>query len=309
MPFKIRQLEAFRAVSDSGSVTKAASTLGVSQPAVSRLMADFAREVGFDLFHRRNGVLVPTSDAQYLLSEVKRVLDGLDHLDDLHRDITERKGGHIRIACLPGFATSFLPRVLADFLRDRPGVTVTLEPDRPERILEWIIGEQYDCAITDGFIGHPATDSEDLYIRTMCVLPPGHPLRAKPVITPQDLADEKIIHTRRDSRFFYHVAKAFSDAKTPLNSLIEVRQFTTACTLVSEGMGASIVSELDAEEYRDTGIVIRPFEPGITHRLSILRPATGASAPVVLDFINAFTTAIQPFVAPTDDMALHPHAT
>ncbi|MGR3715069.1 MAG: LysR substrate-binding domain-containing protein [Shimia sp.] len=297
MPFKIRQLEAFRAIADSGSVTKAAARLGVSQPAVSRLMTDFSREVGFELFHRRLGVLKPTSDARYLLSEVKRVLDGLDHLDDLHRDITERTGGHIRIACLPGFATSLLPKVMVQFLQDRPGVTVTLEPDRPERILEWIIGQQYDCGITDGFIGHPATESQDLHVRTVCILPKGHPLQSKAMITPEDLAQEKMIHTRRDSRFFYHVAKAFSDAKTPLNSLVEVRQFTTACTMVAAGMGASIVSALDAEEYRSTGIVVRPFLPEITHKITILRPASGARSPVVLDFIDSFLDSVRPFLA------------
>lgn len=296
LKFKLRQLEAFRAVAESGSVTKAATLLGISQPAVSRLMSDFANSVGFELFHRRRGVLEPTSDSRYLLSEVTRILDSLDHLDDLRRDIAERKGGHIRVACLPGFATSHLPRVLVKFLNERPGVTVTLEPDRPERILEWIIGEQYDCGLTDGFIGHPATQSQDLFLRTVCILPPGHPLKDKKSITPSDLAGEKIIHTRRDSRFYHRLSRAFSDDKVQINSLVEVRQFTTACTMVAEGMGASIVSAMDAEEYRDTGIIVRPFLPSIYHRLSILRPASGASSPVVLDFIDAFVESLHPYL-------------
>jgi DNA-binding transcriptional LysR family regulator len=57
------------------------------------------------------------------------------------------KAGHLRVACRPGFATSHLPDTIAKFMAERPGVTVTLVPDRPERILEWIIGEQYDCGI------------------------------------------------------------------------------------------------------------------------------------------------------------------
>ena len=102
MKFQLRQLEAFQAVAETGNVTKAAKHLGVSQPAVSRLLSDFARSVGFELFDRRQGVLVATPEARYLLAEVKRILDGLDHLEDLRRDLTERTGGHIRIACLPG---------------------------------------------------------------------------------------------------------------------------------------------------------------------------------------------------------------
>ena len=128
-------------------------------------------------------------------------------------------------------------------------MTVTLEPDRPERILEWIIGEQYDCGITDGFLGHPATHSQDLFMRSVCILPKGHFLQEKTHVTPTDLAGEKMIHTRRDSRFYQHLSRAFSDHGAAIDSLVEVRQFTTACTMVRDGMGASVVSAIDAEGF------------------------------------------------------------
>lgn len=260
-------------------------------------MSDFSASVGFDLFTRSRGVLEPTSDSRYLLAEVQRILERLDHLDDLRRDLTERKRGHIRIACLPGFATSHLPGVLVRFLKARPGVTVSLEPDRPERILEWIIGEQYDCGITDGFLGHPATHSQDLYIQSACILPPGHPLGEKEEITPNDLASERMIHTRRDSQFFQHLSRAFTECDEEISSLVEVRQFTTACTMVSKGVGAAVVSAIDAEAFRPTGIIIRPFRPNIFHRLSILQPASGPSSPIVLDFVDEFAESLRPFLA------------
>lgn len=297
MKFQIRQLEAFRAVAESGSITKAAEALGVSQPAVSRLMSDFSKSVGFELFQRRRGMLEPTTDSRYLLAEVSRILDRLDHLDDLRRDIAERKSGHIRIACLPGFATSHLPGVLVDFLEDRPGVTVTLEPDRPERILEWIIGEQYDCGITDGFTGHPATEATDVSIRSVLIMPKGHPMETKPILTPKDISQEKLIHSRRDSPFFRQLERAFADDGAEMNSWIEVRQFTAACTIVAQGHGVSVVSALDAEAFRGKGIAIRPFAPQMPHRLSILRPVTGNASPLVFDFIKAFTDSLAPFTA------------
>ncbi len=304
MKFQLRQLEAFRAVADTGSMTKAAKQLGVSQPAVSRLLSDFSQSVGIELFTRQRGGLEPTSNSRYLLVEVQRILDGLDHLDELRRDLVERTGGHVRIACLPGFATSHLPGVLVNFLKERPNVTVTLEPDRPERILEWIIGQQYDCGITDGFLGHPATSSQDLFIKSVCILPAGHPLENRDHITPADLAKERLIHTRRDSRFFHRLSRSFSEAGAEINSLVEVRQFTTACTMVREGLGASVVSALDAEAFRPSGIVIKPFEPQIFHRLSILQPVSGPSSPIVLDFVDLFVESLQPYLAPENK----PHA-
>jgi len=297
LAFKLRQLEAFRAVAQTGSVTRAAQELGISQPAVSRLLADFSKSVEFSLFVREAGSLQPTSEARYMLAEINHILEGLNHLEDLRHNLKDRTAGHLRIACLPGFATSHLPQVLAAFLRERPGVTVTLEPDRPERILEWIIGQQYDCGITDGFSGHSATESTDITIRTVCILPRGHALAARDEITPRDLRDEKLIHSRRDSPFFRRLSRAFADSDSQMNSWIEVRQFTTACTIVGEGQGVSVVSALDAEQFRDRGIVIRPFSPQVTHRLSILRPVTGSRSLLVLDFLEQFIDSLAPFVA------------
>ncbi|MBT4955153.1 MAG: LysR family transcriptional regulator, partial [Rhodobacteraceae bacterium] len=192
---RIRQLEALMAVITNGSVTAAAADLGISQPAASRLIADLAKEFDFPLFDKRDGQLVPSQEVRLLVPDIKRVLELMRQISDLSQDITNRKAGHIRIACLPGFATSHLPQVVAEFLKGRPGVSLTIEPDRPERILEWMIGEQYDFGITDGFIGHPAVDRHYLEIRTVCVFPKGHALEAKTQIGPADLENENIIHT------------------------------------------------------------------------------------------------------------------
>ena len=111
---------------------------------------------------------------------------------------------------------------------------MTIEPDRPERILEWMIGEQYDFGITDGFAGHPAIESTNLEIRTVCVFPSGHEFEGLEVITPTDMATQNIIHTRRDSEFFSQLAKAFQREQATFNSLLEIRQFTAACELYAK---------------------------------------------------------------------------
>ena len=296
LKFKLRQLEAFQAVAQTGSVTRAAKSLGISQPATSRLLSDFSNSVAIELFRREAGTLIPTSEARYLLSEVGRVFDSLRHLEELNRDLTDRKAGHLRIACLPGFASSHLPQLLASFLRERPGVNLTLEPDRPERILEWIIGEQYDCGITDGFSGHPAVEHTDIAVKTMCIFPRGHRLSQLDRVSPLDLVDEKIIHTRKGSPFFNSLSQSFSDYGVLLNSWVEVRQFSTACIMVAQGQGVSVVSAIDAEQFKSLGMEIRPFEPEIVHWLSILRPASGSRSLLSLDFVETFVESLQPYV-------------
>lgn len=296
MTIRLRQLEAFRATARHGGMTRAAEALGVSQPAISRLLRSFGESVEFDLFTRERGRLIPTRESRFLLVEVERLLESLSQIEELTKDLTARTAGHLRIACLPGFATSHLPGVLARFLADRPGVTATIEPDRPERILDWIIGQQYDFGVTDGFAGHPAVEARPLSMRTVCILPEGHRLGALSSIRPEDLAQERMIHTRRDSAFFRQLEVAFANAGVRIPSWVEVRQFTSACMLVAEGAGVSIVSEMDARQHEDRGLILRPFAPETPHRLSLLRPTHAAPSLITIEFIEAFETSLAPYV-------------
>ena len=293
---RLRQLEALMAVFDHGSITNAATELGISQPAVSRLLSDLGESLGFSLFDRKKGRLIPSQEVRFLQPDIRRVLELMRQISDVSQEITNRRAGHIRIACLPGFATSHLPEIVATFLKERPGVSMTIEPDRPERILEWMIGEQYDFGITDGFSGHPAIESTNLEIRTVCVFPSGHKFDQLDVITPEDMATEKIIHSRRDSEFFSQLSKAFQTKQAIFNSLLEVRQFTAACELVCQGTGVAVVSELDAVKYSRQGLGFRPFVPALPHRLSLVRPITQQPSMVTLEFMELFAESLQPFL-------------
>lgn len=284
------------AVIGNGSMTAAAAELGISQPAISRLLSDLGKEFDFQLFDKRDGRLVPSQEVRLLEPDIRRVVDLMRHISDVSADITKRKAGHIRIACLPGFATSHLPAVVADFLRDRPGISMTIEPDRPERILEWMITEQYDFGITDGFFGHPAVETIDLHMRTVCIFPAGHRLEDLDRIRPRDLAEENVIHTRRDSVFFQELERRFRDDQTDLRSHIEVRQFTAACELVAHGAGVSVVSELDAVKYKNHGIGFKPFTPKLPHSLSLVRPIHKTPSLITLEFVETFKDSLSRYL-------------
>ena len=118
------------AVADHGSITNAATELGISQPAVSRLLSDLGERLGFALFDRRKGQLVPSQEVRFLQPDIRRVLELMRQISDVSEEITNRRAGHIRIACLPGFATSHLPDVVAAFLQERPGLVADLEVAR-----------------------------------------------------------------------------------------------------------------------------------------------------------------------------------
>jgi DNA-binding transcriptional LysR family regulator len=301
---RIRQLQAFQAVAQTGSFTAAARLLNISQPAVSRLIRSLSATTGFVLFSREDGRSVPTPEARLLLAEAGRVLDMLAGFETLHRGLRGQTAGHLRVACLPGFATTHLPGVLARFLRDREQVRVTLEPDRPERLLDWLLGGHCEIVITADFAGHPAVHSRRIPIRTVCILPPGHALAAHEEITPALLREERLVHTRDDDPFHEAVRSAFETCGVAPRSTVETRQFGAACRLVAEGAGVSIVSELDSLEYGWTGIVRRPFFPRIPHNLDILHSRLSPSSRIGLEFLEAFEASLQPYRAETSGSVL-----
>lgn len=297
---RIRQLEALMAVIHNGSVTAAAADLGISQPATSRLLSDLSKEFDFQLLDKRDGRLIPTQETRLLQPDIQRVLELMSQISEVSKDITNRQAGHLRVACLPGFATSHLPGVVSKFLEKRPGVRMTIEPDRPERILEWMIGEQYDFGITDGFTGHPAVESINVDIRTVCVFPNGDDLGSLEIVTPQDLEGKDFIQPHRDSDFYHRISKAFSDAHVPIQSRVEVRQFTAACELVCNGAGVAIVSELDAIKYSENGLSYRPFHPTSPHSLSLVRPILKKPSLLTLEFIEYFEDSLSPYLLTKD---------
>lgn len=295
MPLPLRQLEAFHAVVISGNMTNAAKYLNISQPAVSRLVASLEESLGFSLFQRLSGRLRATPEARVLFDEVEKALTNLNHISRLTEDIQDRKAGHLRIACLPGFATSLLPRVLSKFLMERPGLKLTLEPRTPERIQEWISAQQFDIGLSEGFEENPAIEFEPIQIRTVCVAPADHPIEAKKTVTAKDLDGRPFIHTSRDHPIYRNLQQAFDGAGATFNGVVETRQFAPACIMVSEGLGVSVVSEIDARVYEGEGLVIRPFEPEIPFQINILYPAYMPRSLATLEFIEAFKHSLQPF--------------
>ena len=98
----VRQLEAFRATMMAGTVSGAATLLGVSQPAVSRLLARLEKEIKITLFDRSTGRLAPTREAQILYDQVERTFVSVDKIREIAADIGAARAGHLHIAAMLG---------------------------------------------------------------------------------------------------------------------------------------------------------------------------------------------------------------
>ena len=288
-----RQLEAFRAVMITGVVTRAAEVLRVTQPAVSRLIGDLEYTVGFPLFERRKGRLVPTVDAQVLYEEVEKSFVGVDKIIQIADDIRRFNQGTLRIASMPAMALGFLPRAVTRFLADRPEIGVTLQVRSSQKVVEWIAAQQFDVGFAAIQASHPAVEAETL-LRThlVCVMPEGHPLAARPVIRPEDLENEVFISLGTELAVRFLVDAAFDEARVTRKLSIDTQLSEPACAFVVEGAGVSLVEPITAAEFLGRGLVARRFAPPIPFEFAVLYPSYRPRARLAEDFVARVKTLL-----------------
>ncbi|MGI9421608.1 MAG: LysR family transcriptional regulator, partial [Hyphomicrobiaceae bacterium] len=97
-----RQIEAFRAVCETGSMTAAGEALGIPQPAISRLIRDLVQQFDLQLFTRKGARISPTQDAIALQQEVERCFDGLEQVVKFANGLNRSRNEQLRIAAPVG---------------------------------------------------------------------------------------------------------------------------------------------------------------------------------------------------------------
>lgn len=280
----LRQLEAFRAVTMTGTTTQAAQALNVSQPAISRLIKDLETQLGVSLFVRRHGRLHPTPEANWLYEESETALARLDRLDMMVRDIRHVQRREMRIMSTPPMSHGMLPRAFKTFYQEHPEVSVSLQVAERRENRNWTSAQQFDIALATFPIEYP----EEAILRLVrvpgvCIFPKGHRFRSKKVIHAKDIGSERMIALTTGALNRFHIDRMFENLGLQRQIAIEAQTASAVCAVVSSGLGVAVVDPFSARVFMGTGFDIRPFEPAIEYEYGILFPirqprATAAEA-------------------------------
>lgn len=272
-----RQLEIFRAIMRDGSVTAAANTLAVSQPAVSKVLHHLESQLGYKLFERIGGRLVPTMEAHLLYEDADRVFREIEVLKNLTRTIGERKIGLLRIGASPPITYSVLAEALLNFRREHPTVKVHLHALPKKEIAEQLLIGDIDLAVTLSTIQAPTVRSEVLAgVRLMAVMREDDPLAAKTVITPADLVGRPLISYGNRADVGPQIEEAFERSGHALDLSIQISSSVGAVPLVSGGLGVALVDGL-VRWSSFQGLVARDFTPAVMMNVAI---STNSARPV-----------------------------
>lgn len=280
-----RQLEAFRLVMLSGSATAAGRDLGISQPAVSRLIRDLETNVGLALFERRANLLVPTPEASLLLSEVERYANGLSAIAAFATELRDRRRGALRVVAMPALAMGFVPRYLAGFIAGRALTEVYVHGMPSHLIIDAVMSGQADIGIVAAPPERPGLSITPIKTRAVVAVPAGHRLAKRRRVHTKDLVDERVIALSETPTLFYAGTSPFAAIR---NKVVTTPLSGIACALVSEGVGIALIDPFSVADYLDRGVVAIPLHPAVEIRIAIVTNQQRSLSVVSKEFLEGF---------------------
>jgi LysR family transcriptional regulator for metE and metH len=253
---ELKDLRLVQAVAESGSVTRAAQKIHITQSGLSHQLADLEDRVGSPLFFRLHGKMLPTPAGERLLQEAPALLERMKSLECEVQQIVGGGRGKLRVSSECYTCYSWIPRVLPTFRKKYPGVDFEIVAEATWHSLEALLNGRVDIA----FSYLPPRDrrlaAQPLFCdQVLGLVAPSHPLAGKRFLRAEDFANETmLLHGALESSYVYDsvlkpqgVAPAGSIAIGLTEAILET---------AAAGMGIGCVAEWAARDWLRSGKLV-----------------------------------------------------
>lgn len=272
----LRHLEIFKTLVQTLSVTETAQLLNISQPAVSKAMAQLQESVGIEMFKRVQGRLRPSEDGLRLLAETERLLNQVSLFTEEVTALHEARHGRLAIAAIPALGVGAIAASVGRFMQQHPKVLVDFSTDMSTRVVDAIAKNQIELGFVHG-------DPQNLNIKAtliaesemVCQLRADHHLARAAIIEPRDLAGEPLIFLSPASPPNHLIRESFAKVGVHPNVVAEVNASHLSGPIAAHA-GVAFVDPISASSTPDRPTVLRRFRPAVPLRIyaisSALRP-------------------------------------
>lgn len=268
----LRQIEVIRAVMLRGTISGAAEFLGVSPPGISRLVKHTEETLGLRLFERREGLFIPAVEAGAVFDQVREVYRGVENLHHALFNLQKGDGADLTFASAPSVAQFIAARVLRSVRGRYPDLFIDLNILKIEETVDYLLLERGEFVIMSSAIQNPGVENTELARgRIVVVLPEGHRLADRAVLSVRDLAGEPLIGVDPSDPYGAILAKPFKDAGMPLEQSMRGRFAQTVVSLVRHGLGVALIDEFSVAEVYLPGLVCRPLQEEATVHVNVVR--------------------------------------
>jgi DNA-binding transcriptional LysR family regulator len=237
-----RQLEVFEAIARLGSFTRASEELHLTQPTVSMQMKKLTDAVGLPLFEQVGRRIHLTEAGKELAIAAREIMQSLERCDMSIAEMRGLKKGKLRLAVV-STAKYFVPRILGEFLRQHPGVEVSLKVTNRQRVLERAAENLDDLYILSQPIGHIELVAKSFMENPLLVMAhPEHPLTHERNIPLQRIAQEPFLMREEGSGTRLSVERIFGSQGLKPNIRMELGSNEAIKQAIIGGLGISILS-------------------------------------------------------------------
>lgn len=264
---ELHQLDYLRAVVRTGSITRAAATVHVAQPSVSRQIKLLEREVGVPLLHRVGRRIEPTEAALLLAACAERIFDELSETVDALAQLASSRTGTLRLCATETVVDFLLPSALTELRRQRPGVHVSVEMLGTDTAIDQVINGAVDLA----FVVLPLADSRLeihplLEESILLAVPATHPWHARHFIPLDEaLASPDLLLSMPGHGLRAQLEYEAQQRSLSLKSRIDLRSQQALLNMVAYGAGIAFVPAMSA--IPRNGLVIRPVDPTMSRAI------------------------------------------
>jgi DNA-binding transcriptional LysR family regulator len=266
----ITQFQVLVKAIDTGSFTKAAHDLNMTQPAVSHAISSLEKDLGVTLLFRdRKKGLILTDVGERTLFHIRTVLN---HIERIEQEVAAEKGleiGKIQIGSFPSATTQFLPNIIKVFQQKYPSLKIVIHEGTLDEIEEWLAAKVIDV----GFVVLPRKEMGVLPIakdKMVVVLSRTHSLSNKGAISINDLDNEPLILCR--GGFESPIIDMFNKAKVELRAEYTVSHINTLLKMVQEELGIAIVPKFSLTHLTED-ICVRDLEPEFCREIALAVPS------------------------------------
>jgi len=270
MNISLRQLRAFLAVAKLRHFRRAAESLHLTQPAISRQITDLESELDVRLFDRNTREVVPTEAGRYLEVALERVLEELEGVLAYVHSESERRHGKVRVAAVPTLSAGLMPQCIAACARDYPELTVQLHDQAQVMVLDSVRGGEVDFGLAIEPTERETFECETiLHDPFVLVCHRTHPLARLAAVPWKKLQGESLILLDHSSGSRRLIDQQLAAHGIDPNIAQQTGHTHTAFRLVEAGLGISITPRLSLPT--SDQLVVRPLTPTASRAITLIR--------------------------------------
>ena len=256
----VDQIKAFHKVAATGSFTKAARELFLTQSAVSQQIRALEDEIGGRLFDRSGRTVRLTGEGEVLLAYAKRLFDLHEEIESLFDGLRKLEKGKIAVGATAVIGTYFMPAVISAYHRQYPGIEIDLRMGNSDQILRMILDREVDLGVA-GMVKKQATLNSVFIHREqlLFVCSPQSPLAARESVALSELEGIPFIWREKGTQTLELVKQWFQEnagGDFPHQTL-SVANMEAAKRIVEEGYGVTIIPATAARREIDAGLLKR----------------------------------------------------